>query len=276
MVQRYESIIIELDEAKQELRKIRQECLESVEARVSAFKKAEEARDAIETNEERAHELFNEILAVASVEADQQKKEILVEKNVLSQSYKSSLEEYEKKLLALNKDFSSKLTKNLEVKLTNRFSEISALQKEIENKKTSDFELTKTLTSVLNGAKESLQKLSEEEDSVRCYVESLKWDLENVKREHLELKEKECKTESILRNLRDELEKREFELEIYLAEESEVRVSSERMISMLNQLSDEAGKKRRKQQRQLFLIRLKTFLRRLMLLATPYLNLVLE
>ncbi|KAL5101136.1 hypothetical protein RYX36_005463 [Vicia faba] len=254
VVQRYKSIIIELDEAKQELRKIRQECLESVEARVSAFKKAEEARDAIETNEERAHELFNEILAVqesiqqmkvASVEADQQKKEILVEKNVLSQSYISSLEEYEKNLLALNKDFSSKLTKNLEVKLTNRFSEISALQKEIENKKTSDFESMKTLTSVLNGAKESLQKLSEEEDSVRCYVESLKLDLENVKREHLELKEKECKTESVLRNLRDELEKREFELEIYLAEESEVRVSSERMISMLNQLSDETEKARR-------------------------------
>ncbi|KAL5073268.1 hypothetical protein RYX36_012252, partial [Vicia faba] len=171
-------------------------------------------------------------IKVASVEADQQKKEILVEKNVLSQSYKSSLEEYEKNLLGLNKDFSSKLTKNIEVKFTNRFSEISALQKEIENKKTSDFESTKTLTSVLNGAKESLQKLSEEEDS-------------NVKREHLELKEKECKTESILRNLRDELEKREFELEIYLAEESEVKVSSERMISMLNQLSDETGKARR-------------------------------
>ncbi|XP_058745005.1 WEB family protein At5g55860-like [Vicia villosa] len=254
VVQRYKSIIIELDEAKQELRKIRQECLESVEARVSAFKQAEEARDAIETNEERARELFNEILAVqesirqlnvASVEDDRQKKKILVEKNVLSQSYKAGIEEYEKNLLALNKDFSSKLTKNLEVKLTDRISEISAPQKEIESKKTSDFESAKTLTLVLDGAKASLQKFSEEEESLRCLVEGLKLDLENVKREHSELKEKECKTESILRNLRDELEKREFELEICLAEESEVRVSSQRMISKLNQLSDETEKARR-------------------------------
>ncbi|XP_050903589.1 WEB family protein At5g55860 [Lathyrus oleraceus] len=252
--QRYKSIIIELDDAKQELRKIRQECLESVEARVSAFKQAEEARDAIETNEERAHELFNEILAVQesirqmkveSVEVDQQKKEILVEKNVLNQSYEPGLEEYEKNLLALNMDFSSKLTKNLEVKLTDKISEISALQKEIENKKTSDFESVKTLTLVLNGAKESLQKLSEEEESLRCLVEALRLDLEYVKREHSELKEKECKTGSILRNLRDELEKRQFELDIYLAEESEVRLSSEKMISMLNQLSDETDKARR-------------------------------
>jgi hypothetical protein len=45
--------------------------------------------------------------------------------------------------------------------------EISALQKEMENKNKSDFKSLKSVTFVLDDAKESLQKVSEEEDSLR-------------------------------------------------------------------------------------------------------------
>jgi len=247
-VQRYKSIIAELDVAKQELRKIRQECKESLEARVSAFNQAAEAKDAMKTNAERACELSKEILAVqesiqqmkvASVEADQQKQEILVEKNVLRQSYKSSLDESEKKLLALKKYFNSELVENLEAKLTETMSEISAIQKEMENKKMSDFEQVKSVTLELVGAKESLQKVSEEESSLRSLVEALRMDLEYVKREHSELKEAECETKSIVKNMCSELQRCESELDVYLAEESKVRGASEQMILTLNQLSDE-------------------------------------
>jgi hypothetical protein len=247
-VQRYKSIIAELDLAKQELRKIRQECKESMEVKISAFKRAEEAKDAMAAYTERAYELSNEILAVqesiqkmklSSVEANQQKEEILVEKNILGQSYKATLEESEKKLLALKKDFCPGLVENLEVKFNETMNEISALQKEMENKKKSDFESLKSVTFVLDDAKESLQKVSEEEDSLRSMVEALRVELENVKREHSVLKKKECETESIVRNLRGELHKSELEIEVYLAEESKVRGASKQMIGMLNQLSAE-------------------------------------
>jgi hypothetical protein len=247
-IQRYKSIIAELDLAKQELRKIRQECKESMEVKISAFKRAEEAKDAMAAYTERAYELSNEILAVqesiqkmklSSVEANQQKEEILVEKNILGQSYKATLEESEKKLLALKKDFCPGLVENLEVKFNETMNEISALQKEMENKKKSDFESLKSVTFVLDDAKESLQKVSEEEDSLRSMVEALRVELENVKREHSVLKKKECETESIVRNLRGELHKSELEIEVYLAEESKVRGASKQMIGMLNQLSTE-------------------------------------
>ncbi|KAL5738491.1 hypothetical protein ACOSP7_031252 [Xanthoceras sorbifolium] len=43
--------------------------------------------------------------------------------------------------------------------------------------------------SILKG---SLQKVAEEESSLRSLVESLKLEIENVKKEHFELKEKEA------------------------------------------------------------------------------------
>jgi hypothetical protein len=52
--------------------------------------------------------------------------------------------------------------------------EISALQKEMENKNKSDFKSLKSVTFVLDDAKESLQKVSEEEDSLRSMVEALR------------------------------------------------------------------------------------------------------
>lgn len=253
-VQRYKSVITELDIAKQELRKIRQGCNEYMEARVSAFKKAAEAKDAMKANTERASELSKEVFAVqesieqmkvASAEANQQQAEILIEKIVLSQSYKDTLEEAGKKLLALKNNFCPELTKNLEARLTETMNEIGALQKEIENKKTSDLDSLKIVTMELDGAKESLQKVSEEESSLRSLVEALRVDLENVKREHSELKGKEYRTQSIVANLHVKLQKSESELEVYLAEDIKVRGASEEMILTLKQLSSETENARR-------------------------------
>ncbi|KAJ1410814.1 WEB family [Sesbania bispinosa] len=247
-VKRYKSVITELDVAKQELRKIRQGCNETMEARVSAFKQAAEAKDAMKANTERASELSKEILSVQesieqmkveSVQAHHQHAEILVENNVTSQSYKTALEESEKKLLALKKEFSPELTKNLEVKLSETMNEIGALQKELENKKTSDLDSLKSVALDLDDAKESLHKVAEEENTIRSLVEALKVDLENAKREHSELKEKESKTEYIVANLQAKLQNSESELEVYLAEESKTRGAYEEMILTLNQLSSQ-------------------------------------
>ena len=76
-------------------------------------------------------------------------------------------------------------------------------------------------------------------------VEALGMELENVKREHSELKEKESKTESIVENLQVELWKSEFELEAYLAGESKARGASEEMILTLKQLFSETENARR-------------------------------
>ncbi|KAK7371906.1 hypothetical protein VNO80_05273 [Phaseolus coccineus] len=253
-VKSYASVVTELDVAKQELSKIRQGYDLSLEVRVSAFKQAAEAEDAMKVNTKRASELSKEILAVLesidqinaeSVQAHLLQEETLTEHNVLRQSYEATLEESRRNLLDLKKEFSPGLSKNLELQLTETMNEIGVLQEQMENRKKSDLDALRSVTLDLDDAKESLQKVAGQEDSLRIMVEALRMDLENVKREHTALKEKELKTESAVENLRVELQKSESELEAYLAEESKGRGASEEMILKLNQLLTETENARR-------------------------------
>ena len=67
-------------------------------------------------------------------------------------------------------------------------------------------------------------------------MEALGMELENVKRGHSKLKEKESKTESIVENVQVQLWKSEFEQKGYLAGKSKARGASEEMILTLKQL----------------------------------------
>ncbi|KAM5546460.1 hypothetical protein ABKV19_002457 [Rosa sericea] len=250
----YMNVITELDAAKQELRKIRQDCDASLEAKVAAFKQAAEAEDAAKANAERVNELSKEIAAVhesigqvklASEEAQQEQAKVFSEKDVLRQAYKATAEESAKKLLSLQKQFDPEISRNLEAQLAERLNEIGALQKQMENEKASDLNSVRMVTSELDDAKESLHKVAEEENSLRSLVEALKVEIENVKKEHAELKEKEAETESIAGNLHVKLRKTKTELEACLAEESKARGASNEMIATLNQLSLEIENARR-------------------------------
>ena len=253
-VQRYASIMTELDAAKQDLRKTRQEYDSSSDARASAVKRTKEAENAMKENTERVSELSKEISAVkesieqtklAYVESQQQQALVLTEKDALRQSYKATLEQSKKKLLALKKEFNPEITKSLEAQLAETMSEIAALHTEMENKRSSDLDSVKTVTSELDGAKESLQKVVDEENTLRSLVETLKVELENVKKEHSELKEKESELESTVGNLHVKLRKSKSELEACSAEESKVRGASEEMILTLSQLTSETEEARR-------------------------------
>ncbi|QCE01849.1 WEB family [Vigna unguiculata] len=256
-VKSYASVVTELDVAKQELSKIRQGYDLSLEARVSAFNQAAEAEDAMKANTKRASELSKEILAVMesidqvnaqSVQAHLLQEETPTEQNVLRQSYEAALKESKRKLLDLKKEFNPGLTKNVELKLTDTMNEISVLQEQLENRKKSDLDSLRSATLDLDDAKETLQKVAGQEDSLRTMVEALRIDLENVKGEHTALKEKEFKTVSVVENLRVELQKSESELKAYLAEESKARGASEEMIFTLNQLLTETENARRETQ----------------------------
>ncbi|KAL2971812.1 hypothetical protein AAZX31_15G218400 [Glycine max] len=187
------SVITELDVAKQELSKIHQGYDLSLEARVSATKQAAEAEHAMKANTERACELSKEILVVQesvskmnaeSVQAHQLQEETLAEQKLLRQSYEAILKESKKKLLDLKKEFNPELIKNIEAQLTETMIEIGVLQKQIKNKKTSDLDSFRSVTQDLGDGKESLQKVTGQEDTLRSMVEALGMELENVKREH--------------------------------------------------------------------------------------------
>ncbi|XP_022753023.1 nodulin homeobox-like isoform X3 [Durio zibethinus] len=243
--EQYLTVITELDAAKQELRKVRQDCDASLEAKNAAFNQTEEAEHAVKVNMEKVGKLSREISAIqesigqvklASLESQQEQAKIFAEKDTQRQLYKATLEESTKRLLALKNEYDPELTRNLEAQLSETVNQIGALQKQMENAKASDLESVQTVTSELDGAKESLLKVAEEESSLRSLVESLKVELENVKKEHSELKEKEAETESIAGNLHVKLRKSKSELEVFLAEESKTRGACVEMISTLQQL----------------------------------------
>ncbi|XP_042492060.1 WEB family protein At5g55860-like [Macadamia integrifolia] len=252
--ERYAATISELDAAKQELRKFRQDFVSSMEEKAAAFNQAAEAEVIAKVNEEKAAELSKEIAAtqeslghvkLASLQAQQEQEKILEEKNVQRQSYRAALEEAQNKLQSLKKEFDPEITRNLEGKLAETSAEIGVLQKEMENARASDLDSVRTVTSELDGAKEALQKVAEEESTLGSLVESLKVELETVKKEHSELKEKEAETESVAGTLHVKLQKSKGELEAALAEESKAKGASDELISTLQQLSSESENARK-------------------------------
>ncbi|KAJ8765104.1 hypothetical protein K2173_010587 [Erythroxylum novogranatense] len=251
--QQYVTVFTGLDVAKQELRKIRQECDASLEAKLAAFNQVAEAENAARVNMEKVGKLSKEISALqesigqvklAALQAQQEQVKVFTEKDAQKQSYKESLEASADKLLALKKEFDPELPQNLENQLAKAINENGSLQNQMESAKASDLGSVRTVTSELDGAKESMLKVAEEESSLQNLVESLKLELESVKKEHSELKEQEAETESITGNLHVKLRKTKSELETALSEESKARGVSEEMILTLSQLSLEAGKAR--------------------------------
>ncbi|PIA26448.1 hypothetical protein AQUCO_09300031v1 [Aquilegia coerulea] len=249
----YTAAISELNAAKQELRKIRQDFDASMEAKLAAFQKAEEAELSAKANKERVGEIKKEIAAaqesvmdvkLASVQAKQEHAKILSEKDAQRLSYRASVEQAEMRLSSFKREFDPELKGNLESKLAETASEVEVLQREMKNARTSDLDSVKTVTLELDDAKEALHKVAEEESSLQSLVESLKLELESVKKEHSELKEKEAETESVAGNLHVKLRKSKDDLEAALSEEAKAKTASSELITTLQQLSLESDNAR--------------------------------
>ncbi|KAK9084590.1 hypothetical protein Sjap_025001 [Stephania japonica] len=252
--EQYMTSISELNDAKQELRKIRQDFEASLEAKVTAFHQAEEAEQLTKANAERAHDISKEIAIIeesllhvklATEQARQEQAMILAEKDSQRQCSRAALDEAQKRLASFKEEFNPEFIRDLETQLDQKTTEIDSVKKEIENAKASDLDSVRTVTSELDGAKETLHKVAEEESTLRSLVESLKLELENVKKEHSELREKEAETESIAGSLHVKLRKCKAELEAAVAEESKARGASDELMATLQQLASESENSRR-------------------------------
>ncbi|CAA0814022.1 WEB family protein [Striga hermonthica] len=245
----YMAAVSELNSAKQDLRKICQEYEASSEMKSKAIKQAEEAEDSAKANTERVSELSREIASVhASIQqanfecalAKEDEKLTCAEKDKQKQSYKTKLEDLEKKLVSLKKELDPKLAANMEAHLAETLSEIEVLRNDMDKEKGKDSDALKTITLELDGAKESLNKVAEEEHSLRRLVETVKAELDEIKKEHVGLKEKEVETESLAGNLHVKLRKAKSELEEAIAEEARARGASDEMVTTIRQLASES------------------------------------
>ncbi|KAI3703773.1 hypothetical protein L1987_73968 [Smallanthus sonchifolius] len=252
--QQYAAVFTELDAAKQELRRIHHDREVALEEQNAAVKQETESELIKKVNLDRAGEISKDIMTVqrtieqvklATMQALQEQENVYTEKNVQKLAHKAALEESAKKLLAIRERFDPEMSKDLETQYEKMTSEIKRLQTEMENVKASDLDSLKTVTSELDGAKESLQKLVEEENSLKTLLESLKIELENVKKEHEELKQKEVEIESVVGDLNSKLHKSKIELESACVEEAKVTGASDEMMSTFQQLVSESENAKR-------------------------------
>ncbi|KAL7103330.1 hypothetical protein ACP275_08G172900 [Erythranthe tilingii] len=217
----YTALLTELDAAKNELKRIRRD--------YEAAKQGIEAEKAVGENIENVGELSKEIATVKgsikesklpNKRAKEEEIVICADMDKQKQSCKNRLEELVKKLPFSKKNIDhDELIQNLENELCETLAEIEAAR-----------------------AKESLRKVEEEGNSERLVMESLKVELNNLKTEHYELKEKGAETETIAGNLHVKLRKAKFELEEAIAEEAKSRGASDEMVAAIRELAMESSK----------------------------------
>ncbi|KAK4768017.1 hypothetical protein SAY87_003158 [Trapa incisa] len=219
-----------------------------------AFKQVEDAELAAKANMVKVGEIKKEISAIqetlsqvklATFQAQWDQARIFEENDVQRLLIKDTLEESARELLTMKKEYDPEIAQNLEANFTETGRQIGSVKKQMETVNSYDLDSVRIVTSELDEAKGWLKKVAEEERSLWSLLESLKVELENAKKEHSELKEKEAETESVVGNLHVKLRKSRSELEACLAEESKGKGSSCEMIAILHQLISETENARK-------------------------------
>lgn len=235
----YMATVTELDAAKQELTKIRQDFDAALEAKLASLQLAAEAQRSANINTEKVSELSKEIAAMqlstehlklATLQAQQEQGKVVAEKDDCLQSYKSAKEEAEKKLLSMKEEVDPESTRNLEAMFAETSAEIEVLQEEMKKAHASGMDTVRVVTSELSEATKTLQEVAEEESSLRSLLSSLRLEMEGVKKEQAEWREKEVATIYLAKKLNAELQDRKVEAEL---EEKYLDVSDDRLQQLL-------------------------------------------
>ncbi|XWS18106.1 hypothetical protein CRYUN_Cryun32bG0013200 [Craigia yunnanensis] len=249
----YITVATELDAAKQELNKIRQDFDAALETKLAAFQQAAEAQCSAKVYSERVSELSKEISAMkeaiqqvkfATQQVYQEQENIAAEKDALQKSYKSAKEETEKKLISSMKAYDPELTKYLEEKLMETTAQVEALQGEMKKVHALEMASVRVVTAELNEATTTLQLVADEECSLRTLVSSIGLELEEVKRKQQnEMKTKEAERESVAvaeQNELNALNDQNFRLQQFSSEIENARSEAEEMKKNTEELKIEA------------------------------------
>lgn len=132
----YRRAAAELNTAKQELTKIRQDFDATLESKLAAFQQATEAQRSAKANAERVGQLSKDIetmqktlehLKATSAEAQKEQARIVEEKDARLRACQDAKEEAQKKLQGLRKEYDPEVTRDVEVRLTETTEEIEVI-----------------------------------------------------------------------------------------------------------------------------------------------------
>ncbi|KAK6791160.1 hypothetical protein RDI58_010241 [Solanum bulbocastanum] len=241
----------ELNSAKQELTNLRQDFDAALTAKLAAFQEAADAQHNAAINRERLGKLSKEVttlretleqVKVASLQAQNEHEKLIQDKEVHLYSLKTAKEEAEEKIRTLKEDPDSQLvTENLIEKLEVTNEAIHALQEQLNKVRALDLDAYNKANEELNATKNMLTEIVAEESSLRGIVESLTPEAERVKGELNELNKKAEETESLVENLKLELENSKKDLETSISAKTHGEGDSNDLPSRIQQLTSEAN-----------------------------------
>ncbi|KAL1199054.1 WEB family protein [Cardamine amara subsp. amara] len=247
--EQYLATTVELDAAKQQLNKIRQSFDSAMDFKTTALNQAAEAQRALQVNSVKVNELSKEIsdmkdaihqLKLAAAQNLQEHASIVKEKDDLRECYRTAVEEAEKKLLVLRQEYEPELSRTLEAKLIETTSEIEILREEMKKAHESEMNTVKIITNDLNEATMRLQEAADDECSLRSLVNSLRIELEDLRREREELLQKEAERLEIGETKKLEaLKEKSLKLEQIKSEAVEAKNEADKMNRKIESLKKE-------------------------------------
>ncbi|KAG6423904.1 hypothetical protein SASPL_114312 [Salvia splendens] len=222
--ERYKAASGELIVSKQELANLRQDFDGALEAKLAAFQKIEDARQATKASGERQNMLSKEVSMLRraldqvkfdSLQAQEEHLKLIAEKEVHLLVHKSAKEVAEMEIKALREVYGPE--ENLSHKLEEATEAIKVLQEQLNDVRASDLNSLQTAVTELDCARKELQQLVAEEVSMHTSVESFEHELDHVKRERTECEKKVSEAELEIEQMRAELAERTAELEMALS-----------------------------------------------------------
>lgn len=272
------AVAAELEAAKQELRKLKQELQTSLGAKVFAGKQAEDAVSKMKLNSLMAEKLVKEIdeaqkthinVKLAYMEAEKEKKLITAEREGEAQKASPLAEKIRKQIdeitqaLAHKKNLEEELAKttaaleNLKNELNSAkveesnictdgfhpIKELKIVMEEIETTHKKEVDTVYTLesrNSELAQAKEHLEKVTEEGRSLKTCMDHLKGELEKTKTELAELNKVEALTEAKAADLNSELYRARIKLDLAISAEEKVKNEASSLSLTIQNLTAEA------------------------------------
>lgn len=218
--ERYKASSGELIAGKQELANLRQDFDAALEAKLAAFQRIEDARQATKASQERQNMLSKEVSMLRraldqvkfdSLQAQEEHLKLIAEKEVHLLVHKSAKEVAEMEIKSLREVYGPE--ENLARKLEETTEAIKVLQEQLNDVRASDLNSLQTAVTELDCARKELQQLVAEENSLCVSVEKLEQELDKLKKERSEREKKVLEEEARIESMKNEVEERTAELE---------------------------------------------------------------
>ncbi|GAA0145131.1 hypothetical protein Leryth_011002 [Lithospermum erythrorhizon] len=252
----YKTSAAEITSVKQDIATLKEEFDEALEAKLAAFKEAEEAQHMLQENQQKATELseqltnlqkeLNEVKRISQQAQDEHIK-VMAEKQAKVQSCKASREEIQNKTSALKEEPGLDGDKNSNEKLEETNKAITSLTEQLKNVRATDKEALDSITSELELAKTDLLQVVCGQDSTSL-ADLLKQEREinaafKSQAEDMKKETDVCKQEAQTTRLATEETEKNMQIALAEAKEAKAAINPESIIKLTAQEYDALKKK---------------------------------